>query len=106
MLSARLLWRFVRNNDVLRLVKTVVTINNKVEEGIKLCLIQEGCMTCTVGYVPRNYMKLAMVQKQVTRYCQVVELYSDSNNSYKRKLSHRNRGMASVAFLDEIPMLE
>ena len=97
---------FVGKNDVLRLVKTVVTINNKVVERIKLCLIQEGCMTCTVGYVPRNYMKLAKVRKQVTRYCQVVELYSDSNNSYKRKMSHRNRGMASVAFLDEIPMLE
>ena len=96
----------VLKNDVLRLVRTMVTINDKTEEAIKLCLIREGAMTCTVGYVPRNYLKLAKVRKQITRYCQVVELYSESNNSYKRKLSHRNLGMASVAFLDEIPMLE
>jgi hypothetical protein len=96
----------VERNDVLRLVKCVVTVKDKTEEAIKLCLIKEGTMTCTVAYVPRTYMNIPKVRNQVTRYCQVVELYNESTNSYKRKLSHRNRGMASVAFLDDIPLFE
>ena len=96
----------VRRNDVLRLVKCVVTVNNITEEAIKLCLIQEGSMTCTVAFVPRIYLKLPKVQQQINRYCQVVELYDQSMNTYKRKLSSRNCGMASVAFLDDIPVNE
>ena len=73
----------VKKNDVLRLVRCMVTINNKTEEAIKLCLVEGGSMTCTVAYVPRPFIKVKAIQKHVNRYCQVVELYEDSNNTYK-----------------------
>ena len=44
----------VVKNDALRLVQTMVTISNKTEEAIKLVLIREAAMACTVAYVPRN----------------------------------------------------
>ena len=96
----------VKINTVLRLTKTVVTINGNTEEAIKLQKVEEGTITCTVAFVPRCYQMNSNVKNQVNRFCQVVEMYNTSNNTYKQKLSKRNKGMASVAFLDEIPVFE
>ena len=96
----------VKINTVLRLTKTVVTINGNTEEAIKLQKVEEGTITCTVAFVPRCYLMNSNVKNQVNRFCQVVEMYNTSNNTYKQKLSKRNKGMASVAFLDEIPVFE
>ena len=46
------------------------------------------------------------VTRNINRFAQVVELYKDSTNSYKRRMSHQNKGMAKIVFLDEIPVDE
>ena len=96
----------VKINTVLRLTKTVVTIHGNTEEAIKLQNVEEGTITCTVAFVPRCYLMNSNVNNHVNRFCQVVEMYNSSNNTYKQKLSQRNKGMASVAFLDDIPFSE
>jgi hypothetical protein len=98
--------RYVRNGDLLRLSNTIVTINEKTEPAVKLVKVQDGADTCTVGFIPRSFAGSDRVMRSINRFCQVVELYSDSDSKTKRKLSHHNRGMASVVLLDDIPVDE
>ena len=93
-------------DDVLRLKKTVVTINGSVEEAIVLVRVQEGCDTCHVAFVPRVFAKDPKVISNINKLVQVVEIYKFSENSYKRRLSKQNQGMASVIFLDGLPHFE
>lgn len=92
--------------DVLRLVRCVVTIKGETEEAIKLVKIADGTATCTVAFVPRVFAKEQKVLRNINKFVQVLELYSDSDNSHKRRMSYQNLGMASVAFLDDIPVNE
>lgn len=38
-------------NDVVRLVRTVVTVNDNIEPAIKVVKIADGVETCTIGFV-------------------------------------------------------
>lgn len=93
--------RHVMVGDVLRLVKTVVTVNNIPEEGIVCVKVIDGVDSCKVGFVPRMMASLDRVQNHLNKFVVVKELYESSDNSYKRVKSHKNMGMACVALLDE-----
>jgi hypothetical protein len=98
--------KHVAVNDILRLVSCVVTTHGNEEEAVKLVKLADGADSCTVGFVPRVFAKSPKVKANLKKFVQVVELYSDSPNSHKRRLSHQNHGMASVVFLDSIPIAE
>jgi hypothetical protein len=97
----------VRVGDLVRLVKTVVTINisgtQPYEEAVKIVKIEDCVESCTVGFIPRNHMKLHKVIQNIDEFCIVSELYKVSSNNYKRMTSHRNLGMAGINFVNGIP---
>jgi hypothetical protein len=76
--------------DLLRLVRTVVDIDGRTESAIKLVRIIDGCDGCTIGFVPRVQSRLRKVVDCLDKFAVVRELYSSSNNSYKREKSSRN----------------
>jgi hypothetical protein len=96
----------VQVGDVLRLVRCIVTIHSQPEEAVKLVKIADGTNTCTVGFVPRVFSKMPHVEQHINKFVQVVELYTNSGNTYKNQLSTKNSGMASVVCLDDIPIPE
>jgi hypothetical protein len=49
---------------------------------------------------------LPKVVKNLNKFAQVVEIYKESNSSAKRRLANQNKGMASIVFLDDIPVDE
>ena len=93
-------------DDVLRLVRCIVTINGVPEDAVKLVKIKDATDSCTVAFVPRAATKMPKVTRNINRFAQVVEIYKDLTNSYKRRMSHQNKGMAKIVFLDEIPVDE
>ena len=97
--------------DLFRLVKCVVAIKKTgeediIEEGIKAVKIEDSTESCTVGFVPRAHMNLPVITKNISKFCIVSELYSISENKYKRLASLRNCGIAGANALDEIPRQE
>jgi hypothetical protein len=96
----------VRENDIVRLVRTTITAAGNLEAAVKIVLIQDGADTCTVAYVPRIYMNLPIVERNINRFAVIKELYDTSDNEHKRNKSSDVCGMASICFLDEIPMDE
>jgi hypothetical protein len=92
------------NGDLLRLRKTVVTVNGKVEEAYKVVKIDDLTETCTVAFIPRVQSKLPKVKNN--KLVVVKEVYDYSINTYKVEKSKKNHGMASVVFADDIPIQE
>jgi hypothetical protein len=97
---------YVRVGDVLRLKKTVVTIQGKTEEAIKLNKITDGVEGCTVAFIPRLMIDVPRVTKNINHFCIVKELYCFSASKFLREKSHRAMGMAGVVLLNEIPQSE
>jgi hypothetical protein len=98
--------QYVFVDDILRLVRCVVTVNGVTEEAIKLVKITDATDSCTVAYVPRVSVNLPKVIKNLNKFAQVVEIYKESTSSAKRRLANQNKGMASIVFLDDIPVDE
>ena len=97
--------------DIFRLVKCVVAIKKTgteeiIEDGIKAVKIEDSIESCTVGFVPRAHMKLPVIRNNISKFCIVSELYSKSENKYKRIASLRSYGIAGANALDEIPRQE
>jgi hypothetical protein len=93
-------------NELLQLVKCVVTINKKTEEAVKFVHVTADGDRCTIGYLPRVWMNLPIVQKNINNFCIVREIYDESDNRCKRLKSQRNKGMAGFIFLISIPVTE
>ena len=98
--------QYVFVDDILRLVRCVVTVNGVTEEAIKLVKITDATDSCTVAYVPRVSVNLPKVIQNLNKFAQVVEIYKESTSSAKRRLANQNKGMASIVFLDDIPVDE
>jgi hypothetical protein len=96
----------VEVGDVLRLVKTVVTVKGVAEEAVKCVRITDGVDSCTVAFVPRNLHNLEIVKKNINNFVIVKEVYADSDNTYKKRKASKNFGMAGVVLLSEIPQAE
>jgi hypothetical protein len=71
--------------DVLCLVKTVIEIDQRNEEAIKLVKIIDGSDGCTVGFIPRVQSRLPKISRNINNFCVVQELYHSSNSVYKQK---------------------
>jgi hypothetical protein len=93
-------------NELLRLVKCVVTINNQTEEAVKFVRVTADGDGCTVGYLPRVWKNLPIVKENINNFCIVRELFEHSENRCKRLKSHRNVGMAGVVLLSTMPITE
>ena len=94
--------KHVTSGSVLRLVKCVVEVDGEEEEAVKCVLVNsDGVDTCTVGFVPRLYLRQDRVKAHVNKFVVIKETYFDSEDTYKRRTSHRNVGMASASLLDE-----
>jgi hypothetical protein len=96
----------VKVGDLLRPLPTVVTINGKPQEAIKLVRLMDGADGCTVGCTPRILMDLPRVQRNISDFMQVKELYRDSTNSFKRHKDNHDMGCASCYFLHDITITE
>lgn len=96
----------IQIGDCLRLVKTIVMIKGESQEAIKLVKIQDGVESCTVAFLPRVWITLPKVQRNIGYFAVVKELYKTSPNGYKREKSHKNCGMASCFFLNDIARSE
>lgn len=92
----------VVSGDCLRLVRSIVFINGKNEDAVKLVKICDGVETCTVAFVPKVWINLKKVKRNIGHFAVVKELYHESTSSFKREKSKRNCGMASVYFLNEV----
>jgi hypothetical protein len=99
---------YVEEGDVLRLVHVVVQIRagSPPEDAIKLVKIMDGVEGCCVGFVPRAFAQIQRIKDKVGCCVIVLELYDNSPNSFKRRMSKRNYGVASCVFLDSIPSYE
>ena len=92
--------------DVLRMVPCIVQCNGEDENAVKFVKVIDGVDTCTVAFLPRHYMSLPKVLAHVNKFVQVVEVHSDSKNTYKRSKAMANLGVASVTLLDDTTMAE
>jgi hypothetical protein len=96
--------KFVRENDLLRLVSRVVHVRDKEpEEAISLVKIEGGTHICNVGFIPPSFLNLPRIKNKVGSAAVVLELYSTLENAFMRRLSNKNLGMASCRFIDDIP---
>lgn len=91
----------VEHGDVLRIVKTVVAIDGVVEDALKCVKVVDGLDGCTVAFIPRVMAGRERIIRHINKFITVVELYDSSDNTYKKRRSFQNSGMASCAFLDE-----
>ena len=97
--------QYVTLNDTLRLKLCVVDVNNEPEEAIKLVKLSGGIETCTVAFLPRIYVNLPKVQRNINNNVQVLKLYKDGS-FYEKEKSNINGGMATAVFLNDIPIEE
>ena len=94
--------RIVVKGSVIRLVECIVERDGNDELAVKCVLVNaDGVDTCTVGFVPRIYVQQGKVKDHLNKFVVVKELYNNSDNTYKRSVSHRNLGAAAASFLDE-----
>ncbi|KAL7568646.1 hypothetical protein ACA910_022744 [Epithemia clementina (nom. ined.)] len=97
----------VKVGDILRIKKTVVDNNDSLPEEALCCvIIRQGEEACRVGFIPRFLISAPMVNKNINKFLQVVELFAESDNIAKQQKSKQYGGVAAVVFLDEIPSME
>ena len=90
--------------DVLRLRLTIVTVNGDLERCLKAVSVVDGAEKCTVGFAPRAI--ISKILKEIEgdkRFIEVEELYDLSVNTFKRRKSHMNKGMALCKFIEPVP---
>jgi hypothetical protein len=91
----------VAKGDLLRLVLRVVeTTDNGTENAISLVKMENDMHTCTVAFLPRAYLQMPYFIDRIGSVVVVDELYGDSSNQIKRRLSHTNHGMAACHFVE------
>jgi hypothetical protein len=97
----------VVKGDLLRLVSCVVEISGKgPEEAISLVKLDGETHTCTVAFIPRAFLEMPSIVDRIGTVAIVEELYSESPNTFKRRLSNKNLGMAACRFIQvygEVP---
>jgi hypothetical protein len=92
----------VAKGDLLRLVHRVVeTTDQGTENAISLVKMESDMHTCTVAFLPRAYLQIPFITQRIGSVIVVDELYNDSTNSIKRRLSHTNHGMAACHFIND-----
>jgi hypothetical protein len=63
-------------NELLRLVKCVLTTNKKTEEAVKFVHVTAENDGCAIGYLPRVWLKHPKMAQNINNFCIVCELYS------------------------------
>ena len=100
---------FLKVGDLLRLVKCIVSIDGVLQDAVKCVRIVDGADSCTAAFVQRSQVKFVgekITKDQINSFIQVLELYDDSESSYKWWKSHYNKGMAVCIFIAAIPRAE
>jgi hypothetical protein len=92
----------LKGGDLVVIVPVMLQVRGKMEPAVKVVKIVEGKPTCTVGFLPRLAVRTKKVKAHFNTYVQILELYENSPNSYKRRLWNENYGMASGVYTDEI----
>ena len=86
---------------MVRFKLTVVDIDGKTEESIKVVRIRDGTESCMIGFLPRNIV-VTRKDKFIGQFAQIIELYEYSDNETMRRKSHRNKGVTSFRLLQDI----
>lgn len=92
--------------DIVRLVKTIVAVEGVMEDAVKAVRVSDGVDGCTVGFVPFALIETDLVRNNLDKFGIVRFLYKESSNSYQRRKSYQNYGMAGISLLSEIPKNE
>jgi hypothetical protein len=96
--------RYVKVGDLLRLKRTVATVDGREEDAVKLVKISDGVEGCTVAFIPRlTIIQTATVRRNLEQFCVVKSIYEKSSSNFCRQKSFRSRGMAGVVLLNDIP---
>ena len=86
---------------LIRFKLSVVDVDGKTEEAIKVVRVRDGTESCTIGFLPRNIVKSGK-DRFVGKFAQIIELYEHSDNTTMRRKSNRNKGVASFRLLKDI----
>ena len=92
--------RAVVVGDVLRIKRGVANINGSIQEAIKFVSIRDFTEACTVGFSAKATHKRLEENGYINRFVEVTELYEFSSNSFHRRKSHMNKGMAKCKVLN------
>ena len=92
----------VKCNDLVKVKKTVATVNGKIEEAGQVVLVKNGDESCVIAFVPKIILKNDNLETILGSYAQITELYKDSKNTYKQSKDHNGCGMASCRLLNSI----
>lgn len=85
-------------DSVVRLRKVqIINDQGREETAVAAYWVTDGVDLCRVGFLPRQYIKDA--DKYDGKLAQITEFLSESESSYCRRLSHRNRGMCHAAII-------
>ena len=76
--------------------------NNKIDEIYEVYITVNKEMRCKIAYIPREYHNIIKKKLEVNSklYLSITEIYNNSENIYKRKISKKNKGMAACIFLN------
>ena len=83
------------------MVPCTVECNGENESAIKCAKVVDGVGTCTVTFVPRQFMTLPKVQAHHDKFVQLSEMHADSWNTCKHSKAKVNCGAASVKLFDK-----
>jgi hypothetical protein len=74
---------YVKVGDLLRLKKTVVTMDGRDEDAVKLVKITKGVEGCTVAFIPCLILQTATVRQNIDQFCVVKLIYEKSKCNFR-----------------------
>ena len=92
---------YVNEGQVLRMKEAIVTINGSLQRSIKFVAIDDMTESCTVGFAGKATHQRLRELGKVNKFVVVEKLYDKSENTFERRKSHTNKGMARCRILHQ-----
>ena len=80
-------------NDVVAFAAANVEVDGVPERAIKVILVRDNPLTCTIGFLPRHVAVRYGFQPPIW-FAKITEIYELSDNTQKRKSAYENKGIA------------
>lgn len=90
-------------NDLIRFKSDAIDVGGKIHSCFKAVRITDGVEGCNVGYLPLHIVSLKDSPSYKEKFATIIELYRESEDSYKYHKSQKNHGMASFRLLSDMP---
>ena len=89
-------------NDLIRLKEDVIGEGDDTRMVLKAVKVKDGVESCHVGFISQAVLCFTK-QKYANHFAQVLEIYQESDDPFKRRKSEKNYGMESFRLLDDVP---